>query len=213
MYVRTLQSGMTGYRGLGDTTSAQSQIVLAANKYGVDPGLALAVAQQESGYQQTGKSGATLTSSAGAIGVMQLMPATAAGLNVDPNDQSQNIDGGVRLLSQLLKQFNGNVSYALAGYNAGAGNVQKYGGIPPFPETQNYVASILANYQGAASINPSSDSGDTFTSSDGSGSFDFSSYLPSSDSSYDIGGMVLSGGELLALGGVAVGVLVLSAIL
>lgn len=134
-------------KGLGDTSSVKAQITQIATQYGVDPKLALAVAQQESGFQQTGSNGQTLSSSAGALGVMQLMPTTAAGLGVDPNDQTGNITGGVKLLSQLLNQFSGNVPYALAAYNAGPGAVQKYNGIPPYAETQNYVSSIMANYQ------------------------------------------------------------------
>lgn len=149
------------------TTSTQSQITSIAQQYGVDPNLALAVAKQESGYNQYGSGGGTLKSSAGALGVMQLMPATAAGLNVDPNDQTQNITGGVKLLSQLLSQFNGNVPNALAAYNSGAGNVIKYGGIPPFPETQNYVSSIMANYQPSGSLDTSNP-----TPTDTSSSFD-----------------------------------------
>ncbi len=211
MYVR-YQSGLSGW-GLGDTSAVQAQIIAAANQYGVDPNLALAVAKQESGYQQTGAGGGTLTSSAGALGVMQLMPATAAGLNVNPNDQTQNINGGVKLLSQLLSQFNGDPSLALAAYNAGPGQVQKYGGVPPFPETQNYVASILANYQpGAASATNYNTPPDSTT---GTG-FDLSSLfpsLPSSDSQYDVGGLVLSGSDLMLLAAVVVGVVVVSAII
>ena len=215
MYVRTSsQSGLSGHRGLGDAATVQAQIIAAANKYGVDPALALAVAKQESGYNQTGAGGGTLTSSAGALGVMQLMPATASSLGVDPNNQTSNIDGGVKLLSQLLSQFGGNVSNALAAYNAGPGNVQKYGGVPPFPETQNYVVSILANYQpGAAS---GSDTSTTDTSGSGSG-FDLSSLtgsLPGSGSTYDLGGgVVLSGSDLFAVGLAAAAALVLSSIL
>jgi peptidoglycan DL-endopeptidase CwlO len=131
-------------RGLSSATpGAQQLITAAAAKYGVDPNLALAVAKQESGYNQSAKS------SAGAIGIMQLMPATAAGLGVDPTDAAQNVDGGVRLLSQLIQQYNGDTSFALAAYNAGPGAVAKYGGIPPYPETQNYVASILSSVGGS----------------------------------------------------------------
>jgi soluble lytic murein transglycosylase-like protein len=78
----------------------------------------------------------------GAIGIMQLMPATAAQLGVNPYEPSQNILGGVAYLRALLTQFNGDVRLALAAYNAGPGAVLQYGGIPPFRETQNYVKSI-----------------------------------------------------------------------
>ena len=126
-------------RGLGDTASIQALIQQAALKYGVDPSFALAVARQESGFQPG------VVSSAGAIGVMQLMPRTAASLGVsDPYDPSQNVDGGVRLLSQLLEKYNGDPTLALAAYNAGPGAVDKYGGVPPYAETQNYVQSILS---------------------------------------------------------------------
>ena len=79
----------------------------------------------------------------GAIGVMQLMPETAAALGVDPYDEEQNIEGGVRYLRQMLDQFGGNVPHALAAYNAGPAAVQRYGGIPPYSETQAYVGRIL----------------------------------------------------------------------
>jgi len=124
--------------------SILAMIQAAAAKYGVDPSLAAAVAQQESGVRQTNSAGSPIVSSAGAIGVYQLEPATAAGLGVNPYDAAQNVDGGVRYLSQLLSQFGGDVSLALAAYNAGPGNVRKYDGIPPFAETQNYVSSIMA---------------------------------------------------------------------
>lgn len=94
--------------------------------------------QQESG----GDPGAR--SSKGAIGLMQLMPETARELGVDPNDPQQNIIGGVRYLGQMLKRFGGNVAYALAAYNAGPRAVEEYHGVPPFAETQAYVASVLA---------------------------------------------------------------------
>jgi soluble lytic murein transglycosylase-like protein len=110
----------------------------AAARYGVDPSLAVAVAEQESGGNPNA------VSSAGAIGVMQLMPATAAALGVaNPFDAAQNIDGGVRYLSQLLSQF-GDLSLALAAYNWGPGNVAKNGYQHWPSETKAYVSSITA---------------------------------------------------------------------
>ena len=91
----------------------------------------------ESNFNQSAQSGA------GAQGVMQLMPATAAGLGVtDPFDARQNIMGGAKLLAQNLSMYGGNIDLALAAYNAGPGNVAAYGGVPPFAETQNYVVKV-----------------------------------------------------------------------
>ncbi|MGI4894513.1 MAG: lytic transglycosylase domain-containing protein [Janthinobacterium lividum] len=108
----------------------------AERRYALPPGLLSAVAKQESGYDPRA------TSPAGAQGLMQFMPATAKGLGIDATDPAQAIDGAGRLLASHLKTF-GSLSLALAAYNAGPGNVRKYGGIPPFPETQNYVKKIL----------------------------------------------------------------------
>jgi soluble lytic murein transglycosylase-like protein len=135
-----------------DYTASITQV---ANNLGVDPALALAVANQESGMNPNAL-GPVTSSGQRAVGLFQLLPSTAAGLGVDPNDPLQNIQGGVEYLSNLLNEYNGDVSLALAAYNAGPGNVAKYGGIPPFPETQNYVASILASL---GLSNDSSDSG------------------------------------------------------
>jgi soluble lytic murein transglycosylase-like protein len=110
----------------------------AANQYNVPPDLAIAVAQQESGGNPAA------VSPAGAQGVMQLMPDTAASLGVtDPFDPAQNIDGGVRYLSQLLAQFGGNAQLALAAYNWGPGNVSANGFSNWPAETSNYVSSIM----------------------------------------------------------------------
>jgi soluble lytic murein transglycosylase-like protein len=109
----------------------------SAEKYGVDPNLVSAVIQTESSGNPKA------VSHAGAMGLMQLMPSNVNEYGVrDPFDPVQNIDAGTRQLSDLLKQYNGDVDLALAAYNAGPGAVSKYGGIPPYAETQNYVRKI-----------------------------------------------------------------------
>lgn len=119
----------------------------AADTYGVDVKLLKAIAMQESSFHTTS------TSHSGAQGLMQLMPETAKELGVkDAYDPEQNIMGGAKYISQLLKKYNGNVTLALAAYNAGPGNVKKYGGVPPFKETQNYVKKVTNYYKKGVTI-------------------------------------------------------------
>lgn len=112
-----------------------------ASKYGVETGLVKAIMHTESSFNSNARS------PVGAQGLMQLMPATARRFKVvNAYDPSQNIEGGVKYLSWLINRFGGDVRLALAGYNAGEGNVDKYGGIPPFRETQDYVKKVLTRY-------------------------------------------------------------------
>jgi soluble lytic murein transglycosylase-like protein len=109
----------------------------AASRHGVDASLLAAMASQESSFN------ASAVSPAGAQGLMQFMPGTAKGLGVNPLDPSSAIDGAARYLSQLTQQF-GSTELGLAAYNAGPGTVSRYGGIPPFAETQNYVRAVMS---------------------------------------------------------------------
>ena len=127
----------------GLSCSAQLDAIFneAASKYGVDAKFLKAIAKCESDFSTE------CTSHSGAMGIMQLMPQTAASLGVtNAYDPYQNIMGGARYISEKLTLYNGDKSLALAAYNAGSGNVAKYGGIPPFKETQNYVAKVMAYY-------------------------------------------------------------------
>lgn len=111
----------------------------ASSKYGVPSKIIKAVIATESAGRVDAKS------SVGAVGLMQLMPATAKELGVQtPMNPHQNIDGGTKYLSQLLEKFDGNLEHTLAAYNAGPGNVEKYNGIPPFKETKNYVRRVTS---------------------------------------------------------------------
>ena len=116
-------------------------IFRAGERHGVDPRFIHAVIWQESKYKVRARS------HVGAQGLMQLMPPTAKRFGcMDAHDPAANIEAGTKYLRWLLKRFNGNVSLALAGYNAGEGSVDKYDGIPPYKETQNYVRIITGRY-------------------------------------------------------------------
>ena len=104
------------------------------------PAILHSVAKVESNFD------ARAVSPKGAIGIMQLMPATAASLNADPRDPAQNVDAGARHLRDLLVRYDGAASKALAAYNAGEGAVARYSGVPPYAETQLYVEKVLQNY-------------------------------------------------------------------
>lgn len=128
-----------------DTPRTKAEITDLINKYSeehnLDADFVKAVIQQESGFNPNA------TSKCGAMGLMQLMPATAESLGVtDAYDAEQNIYGGTKYLKGLMDRFGNNKELALAAYNAGPNAVKKYGGIPPYNETQNYVKKVLNNY-------------------------------------------------------------------
>lgn len=127
---------------LGDNVSLDEIFNDAAKKYNVPVNLLKAIGKQESNFKPNA------VSRCGAQGIMQLMPKTAAYLGVnDSFDPKENIMGGAKYISQLLDKYDGNASLALAAYNAGSNNVAKYGGIPPFEETQNYVKKVMGYMQ------------------------------------------------------------------
>jgi soluble lytic murein transglycosylase-like protein len=125
-----------------------AEITAAAQKHGIDPALLAGLVKQESGFNPSAGS------PAGARGLAQLMPGTAAGLGVtNVLDPLQSLDGGAKYLRQQLDAFGGDVTKALAAYNAGPGAVQRYGGVPPYSETQHYVRVVQENaarYRAAA---------------------------------------------------------------
>ena len=136
----TAQAG-TNTEKLTPRQKIQDIVSRMSRKHGVDEKLVNALIKQESGFNPNAKS------KVGAMGLMQLMPTTAKGLGVtNPMDPEQNVEGGVKYLKSMLNKYNGNVILALAAYNAGPGAVDKYSGVPPYKETQNYVRNILANY-------------------------------------------------------------------
>ncbi len=127
-----------GTTGAAQSTPYDALIEQASQRYGVDPAVLHGLIQQESGFDPNAQS------SAGASGLTQLMPGTASSLGVaNPLDPAEAIEGGARYLSQMMSEFGGSATDALAAYNAGPGAVKQYGGVPPYAETQSYVTKVL----------------------------------------------------------------------
>jgi soluble lytic murein transglycosylase-like protein len=146
------------YGAVQDTgTSSESSeydalIEQAAARNGVNPAVLHGLIQQESGFDPNA------VSSAGASGLTQLMPGTASTLGVaNTLDPAESIEGGARYLGELTSQFGGNTEDALAAYNAGPGAVEQYGGIPPYAETQSYVANVLSNAEAYQQSHPTTE--------------------------------------------------------
>lgn len=131
-----------GCRGMAARVNKHRRNIQVYSRiYGVEEALVHAIIKNESCYQKKAKS------RVGAIGLMQLMPGTAKDMKIsNPWDPEQNIQGGVKYISQMLAQFKGNKKHALAAYNAGPGKVRRYKGIPPYRETQGYVKKVMADY-------------------------------------------------------------------
>ena len=135
--------GMTEEKLAVRAADYQKDIKEISSEFSVDPKLVKAVIRNESCFDRTA------TSSAGAEGLMQLMPATARSLGVEDSFQpQQNIRGGVEYLSELVTRYHNNLTLALAAYNAGPGAVAKYDGVPPYPETQKYIKRVMKSYRG-----------------------------------------------------------------
>jgi soluble lytic murein transglycosylase-like protein len=145
----TSATAATGPSALPAGTPYGAEITAAAEGNGLDPALLAGLIKQESGFDPSARSGA------GAQGLTQLMPGTAAGLGVtNALDPAQAIEGGAKYLKQQLDRFGGDTARALAAYNAGPGAVQRFGGVPPYAETQNYVRAVQANAAAFRSSTP-----------------------------------------------------------
>ena len=146
--VKGRRTATNSCRGMNNSRLAErarnyiKEIILYASQYDIDSKLILAVIRNESCFDRSA------VSSAGAQGLMQLMPATARWLGVtDSFSPDQNIRGGTKYLSDLVKRYDNNIKMALAAYNAGPGAVAKYGGVPPYAETQKYIEKVMKSYQ------------------------------------------------------------------
>ena len=126
--------------GVRSSGAPEDFLLRAAIEQGLEPDFVRSVARVESGLRQD------VISPKGAVGIMQLMPTTAAGLGVDPKLADENALGGAKFLRQLLLRYGGNSALALAAYNAGPGAVDKFGGVPPYLETRQYVIKVLREY-------------------------------------------------------------------
>ena len=125
----------------GKAATTKDMVDAAAERCGLEPWFVRRVVAAESGFRTDA------VSSKGAIGLMQLMPGTAAQLGVDPHNPAENVQAGACHLADLLRKYNGGVYHALAAYNAGTGAVEKYRGVPPYSETRAYIGKIVRNWQ------------------------------------------------------------------
>lgn len=143
-------SGAYSTIATGAASEYEGLITQAAERNGIEPAVLYGLIEQESGFDPSAQS------SAGAIGLTQLMPGTASSLGVaNPYDAAESIEGGARYLAKLMGEFSGNTTDALAAYNAGPAAVSQYGGVPPYPETESYVSKVMANAESYRQSHPS----------------------------------------------------------